>query len=223
MKKRSTRSGSCHALGPCGLGWGTRNNEDSHTVSENKPQMFPINSPVSDKVSYMKPWTKTCLIRLWYMGDSLLSSLLIFLDFAPLQCCMCGKTGWTKHLGEPSSGSGWGCIRQMCFGRGACRGYNMWQLRETVFYFCWISMFLQSWNFCGAKLSLPLLFKATYNAFKIYILSVCAFSGIEPTTFALLTQNAIQPTVTLKTVGWFMNTQLSAHGSVFTKDVARFG
>lgn len=52
MRKRSTRSGSCHALGPCGLGWGTRNNEDSHTVSENKPQMFPINSPVSDKVSY---------------------------------------------------------------------------------------------------------------------------------------------------------------------------
>lgn len=55
VKKRSTRSGSCHALGPCGVGCGTRNNEDSHAVRQNKTQMFPINSLYEIRF-HMKPW-----------------------------------------------------------------------------------------------------------------------------------------------------------------------
>lgn len=205
MKKRSTRSGSCHALGPCGLGWGTRNNEDSHTVSGNTSQMFPINSPVSDKVSYdtmNKNMLDKITIHSWLAFQS---SLLIFLSFNPLQCCMCGKTGWTKHLCEPSPGSGWGCIHtpDVCSGRGTCRGYNMWQLRETAFFpfvefkcFCKAVMFVLCGPSAAVRFVLLSFIFVTFIqsnfqciTYKIYIWSVCVFPGLEPMPFALLTHS----------------------------------
>ncbi len=62
VKKRSTRSGSCHALGPRGVGWGTGTMQTVIQWGKTRPRCFK-SIPCMRQV-YIWSHRETCLIRL---------------------------------------------------------------------------------------------------------------------------------------------------------------